>query len=156
MGAAVIHQDNQAAMLLSKNGRASSRKRTKHISLQYFFAKDRIESGDIVIQYCNTQDMIADYMTKPLQGRLFYKMRNKIMNLSPDDPFYVDTSDLGSVLMNDMVTKMTTGPKSFTIVRIFWFKNLLLSKAVTAMVDQKVVSAMPSATNGVVRFIGSA
>jgi len=56
----------------------------------------------------------------------------------------------------DMAIKTVTGPKSFTIVRTFWVKYLLLWKAVTAMVDQKVIIAINSDTNGIVKFIGSA
>ena len=33
----VVYQDNQSAMLLEKNGRASSSKRTRHINIRYFF-----------------------------------------------------------------------------------------------------------------------
>jgi hypothetical protein len=33
----VLFQDNKSAILLEKNGKASSSKRTKHISIRYFF-----------------------------------------------------------------------------------------------------------------------
>ena len=36
MGPADVYQDNQSAMLLEKNGKASSIRRTRHISIQYF------------------------------------------------------------------------------------------------------------------------
>jgi hypothetical protein len=32
----IVYQDNQAAILLEKNGRASSGKRTKHINTRFF------------------------------------------------------------------------------------------------------------------------
>ena len=32
----IIYQDNQSAMLLERNGKASSGKRTKHINIRYF------------------------------------------------------------------------------------------------------------------------
>ena len=82
----VIYQDNMSAMLLEKNGRASSSKRTKHINVRYFFVKDRIESGEVAIRYCPTGDMIGDFFTKPLQGSLFRKFRNILLNIDgPDD-----------------------------------------------------------------------
>ena len=31
------------------------------------------------VEYCPTKDMIGDYMTKPLQGELFYKFKKAIM-----------------------------------------------------------------------------
>ncbi len=33
----IIYQDNKSTMLLERNGKASSGKRTKHINVQYFF-----------------------------------------------------------------------------------------------------------------------
>jgi len=77
----VLHQDNQSTILLEKNGTASSSKRTKHIHCRYYFITDRINSGDLSVQYCPTGDMIGDFFTKPLQGQLFIKFRRLIMNL---------------------------------------------------------------------------
>jgi len=41
--------------------------------------------------------MIADYFTKPLQGALFTKLRNEIMNINPDHVDYA-LEDCRSVL----------------------------------------------------------
>ena len=71
-------------MLLVKNGRASSSKRTRHIDIRYFFVTDRIASGDVSVAYCPTADMIADFFTKPLQGAPFRQFRDFIMNIDPD------------------------------------------------------------------------
>jgi hypothetical protein len=43
----VLYQDNLSAMLLEKNGRASSSKRTKHLHLRYFYVKDKVDSGEL-------------------------------------------------------------------------------------------------------------
>ena len=32
---------------------------------------DRIKNGELEIEYCPTDDMVADYFTKPLQGKKF-------------------------------------------------------------------------------------
>ena len=77
----VLHQDNKAAILLQENGVLSRGKKSRHVDIKYFFIKDRIEKGDIEIEFCGTDDMIADYMTKPLQGQLFYKFREAIMGM---------------------------------------------------------------------------
>jgi hypothetical protein len=37
----------------------------------------------MAIEYCPTKEMIGDF-TKPLQGALFYKLRARVLNLSPD------------------------------------------------------------------------
>jgi hypothetical protein len=80
----IIYQDNQSTMLLEKNGRASSSgKRTRHINIRYFFVHDRINAGEVSVQYCPTGDMIADFFTKPLKGTLFKKFRDQIMNINP-------------------------------------------------------------------------
>jgi hypothetical protein len=42
--------------------------------------KDRIEKGEIKLEYCKSVDMLGDFFTKPLQGSLFIKYRNAIMN----------------------------------------------------------------------------
>ena len=75
----IIYQDNKSAILLEKNGRRSSSQRTKHINIRYFFVTDRIANGEIKIEYCPTNDMIADYFSKPLQGTQFIKFRDEIM-----------------------------------------------------------------------------
>jgi hypothetical protein len=38
----ILFQDNKSAILLEKNGKASSSKCTKHVNIQYFFITDRI------------------------------------------------------------------------------------------------------------------
>ena len=74
-------------MLLEKNGRASSSKRTKHINIRHFFITDRIAKGEVSIKWCPTGDMIGDYMTKPLQGASFRKFRDQIMGtVKAQDP----------------------------------------------------------------------
>ena len=76
----VVYQDNQSAILLEKNGTASSSKRTIHINICFFFVRDRIKAGELTIEYCPTEDMVADFFTKPLQGQKFLKFRKIIMN----------------------------------------------------------------------------
>ena len=75
----IIFQDNQSTMLLERNGKASSSKRTKHINVRYFFITDRISRGEVRVEWCPTGDMVADFMTKPLQGSTFKKFRDLIM-----------------------------------------------------------------------------
>ena len=81
----IVYQDNQSAILMEKNGRASSSKRTRHINIRYFFVTNRVASGEIKIKYCPTLEMLADYFTKPLQGSQFKAFRNRIMNTNPSE-----------------------------------------------------------------------
>jgi hypothetical protein len=98
----IIHQDNQSSILLEKNGRGSSSKRTRHINIRYFFVTDRVQSKEVSIEYCPTGEMIADFFTKPLQGSLFRKFRAFIMNL---DPGTYGCQDQRSVLNKTKATK---------------------------------------------------
>ncbi len=81
----VVCQDNKSAILLDCYCKASSSKRTKHISIRYFFVKDRIDSNKIQVKWYPTKIMIADYMTKPLQGAIFKKFLDQIMEIIKTD-----------------------------------------------------------------------
>jgi histone deacetylase 1/2 len=76
---ALIYQDNTSTMSLVKNGKSNS-ERTKHIATRFYFVKDRVDCGELRIEYMKTDDMIADILTKPLTGALFIKMRALLMN----------------------------------------------------------------------------
>jgi hypothetical protein len=78
----IILQDNKSAILLETNGKASSTKRTKHISVRYFFVTDMIKKKKVSVEWCPTGDMIADFWTKPVQGAAFIKNRDLIMGHS--------------------------------------------------------------------------
>jgi hypothetical protein len=83
----VLLQDNKSAILLDKNGKALSSKHMKHVNIGYFFITDHIDKGDVSLVWCPTGDMIGDFMTKPLQGALFWKFRDQIMGVVPaQDP----------------------------------------------------------------------
>ena len=84
----VLYQDNMSSMLLEKNGRASSGKRTRHIDIRFYFVADRVAQGHLRIEHCPTEDMVADYFTKPLQGAAFYKLRDQIMNITSSSPYH--------------------------------------------------------------------
>jgi hypothetical protein len=77
----VIFQDNKSSILLETNGRKSAGKRSRHLNIRYFFITDQKEKGNINIEFCPTDHMISDYMTKPVQGSKFKTFRKEIMNL---------------------------------------------------------------------------
>ena len=78
VGAANVYQDNQSTIKLVQNGKSNSG-RTRHIAIRYFFVADRISTGEIKVEYMATGEMIADILTKPLQGNLFRKLRTTLM-----------------------------------------------------------------------------
>ena len=81
----VVYQDNMSAILLEKNGQASCGKRTRHINIRYFFIKDRVAKQELRIEYCPTEDMLSDLLTKPLQGSQFRKLRDRVLNIHHND-----------------------------------------------------------------------
>jgi len=77
----IIYQDNKSTIILAEKGK-STNQRTRHINIRYFAVKDLIDRGEAVVIFTPTEEMKADYMTKPLQGRLFVCARKFIMGLS--------------------------------------------------------------------------
>jgi hypothetical protein len=51
-------------MQLEVNGSFSSSKCTKHIKCRYFFIHNKIKDGDLTVQYCPTEIMWADVLTR--------------------------------------------------------------------------------------------
>ena len=94
----IMYQDNQSAMKLETNGKLSSSKRTRHINVRFYFITDCVSQGSISIQYCPTDHMTGDYMTKPLQGSSFIGHRDRLLGLVPID---VNPGDHRSVLGAD-------------------------------------------------------
>ena len=74
-----------STMKLAKNGKLSSGKLTRHINIGYFFVTDRMKKDDSNIKHCPTEMMIADFYTKPLQGKFFRVSRNMMMNTNDQD-----------------------------------------------------------------------
>jgi hypothetical protein len=90
----ILFQDNNSSIILEKNGKASSSKRTKHINIRYLFITYRVSKEEVSGVWCPTGDMIGDYTTKPLQGALFQKFRDHIMGVTPArDPGTGKTDD---------------------------------------------------------------
>ena len=77
----ILKQDNSSTKLLLDNGRSSASKRTRHLNIRYYYLHDCIKRGDLTTEYCSTDEMTADYLNKPLQGKQFYKLRKKLMNI---------------------------------------------------------------------------
>ena len=81
----VAYQDNQSAMLLKKNRRGSSSKRTRHINIRYYFVTDRIAADELRVEYCPTDDMHGDYFTKAVQGKKFKRFWNFVLGIDEKD-----------------------------------------------------------------------
>ncbi len=53
------------------NGKASSGKRTRHMNIRFFNITDQVKKGEAEIMWVPREDMVADYLTKALQGAEF-------------------------------------------------------------------------------------
>ena len=73
-----VFQDNKSTILLEENGKRSSGKRTRAINVRYFLITNQVETDNIKIEYCPTDMMISDYMTKGLQGMKFSKLEKQL------------------------------------------------------------------------------
>ena len=58
---------------MAKNPRFHGR--SKHIAIKYHSIRDETKNGTIDVQYCRTEDMIADMLTKGLYAERFVKLR---------------------------------------------------------------------------------
>jgi len=67
----IVRQDNKSTLLLARNGKFSSGKRTKHIKARYFNITDKVDSGDLELRYEPTESMWSDILNKPKQGQAF-------------------------------------------------------------------------------------
>jgi len=71
-GPTIIHEDNQGCIRLIESDRCGGR--TKHIDVCYHQIRDLQERKVIKIQYCPTEEMLADLFTKPLTKERFLKL----------------------------------------------------------------------------------
>lgn len=68
-----IYCDNSSTIKLSKNHVLLGR--CKHIYVRYHFLKDLIKDEIIDLDYCRSEDQVADIFTKPLSLATFLKLR---------------------------------------------------------------------------------
>lgn len=75
---AVVYQDNKSTISLVANGPTNA-PGTRHIHIRYFFVRDRVEQGDVKVEYLSTDKMISDFFTKPLQGTAFKEKQRLLL-----------------------------------------------------------------------------
>ena len=63
-GATKIFCDNKATISMTKNPTFHSR--TKHFELRHHYIRDLVADEEIVFEYCNTDEQLADILTKAL------------------------------------------------------------------------------------------
>jgi hypothetical protein len=73
----LIYEDNQGAIAMSQN--PVMHKTAKHISIKQHFIREKVQNGDVRLEYISTDRMIADALTKSLSKVIFYNLRDKLM-----------------------------------------------------------------------------
>jgi hypothetical protein len=67
----IIKCDNQSSIKLENNPVYHAK--SKHIETHHHFVREKIQSKEIDLVYCNTNDNVADIFTKPLRGIILPK-----------------------------------------------------------------------------------
>ncbi|KAG8502460.1 hypothetical protein CXB51_000380 [Gossypium anomalum] len=71
--ATTIYCDNQSTIAMTKNLVYHSR--TRHIETRHHFIRELVAKGDIKMEYCCTEEQVADLFTKPLSPKKFVYLR---------------------------------------------------------------------------------
>jgi hypothetical protein len=79
----VILQDNMSTISLVTTG--GGKPRTKHLRTRQYAVKEMIDKKEIKVMYLPTGEMIADVLTKPLQGTLLKHFVRELTNYDPGD-----------------------------------------------------------------------
>jgi hypothetical protein len=72
----VILEDNQGAIAIAQNPVGHAR--TKHIDIKYHYVRECVQNGIVRLEYCPTEDMLADFLTKSISKVRFEKIRDAI------------------------------------------------------------------------------
>jgi len=75
----LIYEDNQGAIAMSIN--PVMYKTSKHISIRQHFIREKVQDEDVRLEYCRTEDMFADALTKPLSKVIFLRLRSKLLGM---------------------------------------------------------------------------
>ena len=68
----LILEDNQSAIAIAKNPQFHGR--TKHFNIKYHFIREQVSNDKICLQYCPTEDMLADLLTKGIGPEKFERL----------------------------------------------------------------------------------
>ena len=71
-----IFCDSMSAIAIAKNPVHHSR--TKHIALKHHFIREAIEDGEVKLEFCGTNDQLADIFTKALPREKFQELKRKL------------------------------------------------------------------------------
>jgi hypothetical protein len=74
----VMFQDNTSTITLVTKG--GGKYRTVHLRVRQARVKEMVDNGRLIVEHMPTGNMIADVLTKPLQGTLFNFLVDKMLH----------------------------------------------------------------------------
>ena len=106
---------------MEKHGKDSCTGRSRHIDIRNFFVQDRIDKGELEVEHCPTKLMLADYMTKTLQGSQFQLLRYAIMGWKSIEDIIVAIRDSSKERVGNVTENSNNKNKGNT------FKEIMLA-----------------------------
>ena len=76
VGVPKVHQDNTSTITLVTKG--GGQYRSKYMRVRQAFVQERCEAGEVEVSYLPTGQMIADTLTKALQGAVFKYLTRRL------------------------------------------------------------------------------
>jgi hypothetical protein len=94
----ILFCDNIGATYLSSN--PAFHARTKHISIDYHFVRERVASKTLVVKFLSSKDQVADILTKPLVPHRFNQLKT---NLSPTLRLWGRIETIDATALNEAI-----------------------------------------------------
>lgn len=72
----ILHCDNLFTLALSTNLVFHSR--IKHLDTEFHFVHEKVQKGDLMVQYIPTKEQVANFFTKGLRSPMFVQHCNNL------------------------------------------------------------------------------
>lgn len=76
-GATTTFCDNRSAIAMTRNPVLHNR--TKHIAIKHHFIRELVVEGEVELEFCRTDQQLADLFTKSLSRGKFEEFRDKLL-----------------------------------------------------------------------------
>ena len=81
----MIKCDNQSSIKLGNNPIYHAK--TKHVDTQFHFVREKLQSNEITLMYCNTNENVVDIFTKPF-GKIKFELFREMLGVEVN-PFSI-------------------------------------------------------------------
>lgn len=80
-GPTVIFEDNKSTIYMA-HGQGDFHKQ-KHILVKYHYTRQELKNGSVCVKYCETENMLADILTKGTSKHILKRLRPKLLGSIP-------------------------------------------------------------------------